>query len=138
MALIEINRNPSRRDLAWFGLVLLIFLGIVGYLVGRATGSPRASPIIWGAGVVLAAVYYAVPPLRKPMFVGWMYAAYPIGYVMSHVLLGIIYFGLLTPLGWMVRAFGHDAMRRQFDRSAPTYWLKRDAARDVNRYFRQF
>lgn len=138
MALIEINRDPSRRDLAWFGLVLLIFLGIVGYLVGRAMDSARASQTIWGVGVVLAALYYAVPPVRKPMFVGWMYAAYPIGYVMSHVLLGMIYFGLLTPLGWMVRAFGHDAMQRQFDRSASTYWLKRDVARDVNRYFRQF
>jgi len=138
MALIEINTNPSRRDLAWFGLILMAFLGVVGAFAGRATGNIRVSQVIWLLGITLATAYYAVPALRRPIFVGWMYAAYPIGYVVSHVLLGIIYFGLLTPIGWLLRAFGHDPMERRIDDAAPTYWIKRDALIDVARYFRQF
>lgn len=138
MALIEINRNPSRRDLAWFGAVLLLFLVVIGGVVGRALHSDVTRNVVWGAGAVLALTYYAVPPLRRPMFVGWMYAAYPIGWVVSHVLLGLVYFGVVTPIGLLMRAVGHDPMARRFDRSAPTYWIAREQVTDVRRYFRQF
>jgi hypothetical protein len=138
MALLEINRNPSRRDLAWFGLILLVFFVVVGAIAGRLAGSDLVRHVLWGAGVLLAAVYYVVPALRRPMFVGWMYAAYPIGYVISHVLLGVIYFGLVTPIGLILRAVSHDPMERRFDRAAPTYWSARERTPDVKTYFRQF
>jgi hypothetical protein len=138
MALIEINRTPSRRDLAWFGAVLLLFFVVIGGLLGRALDSDVARNVLWGTGIVLALLYYLVPPLRRPMFVGWMYAAYPMGFVVSHVLLGLVYFGVVTPIGLLMRAVGHDPMARRFDRSAPTYWIAREPGRDVKRYFRQF
>lgn len=138
MALLEINRNPSRRDLAWFGAVLLLFFVVIGGVAGRALHSDLARHVLWGAGSVLALVYYAAPPLRRPMFVGWMYAAYPIGFVVSHVLLGLVYFGVVTPIGLLMRAVGHDPMARHFDRSSPTYWIARERVLDVKRYFRQF
>ena len=138
MALLEINRNPSRRDLAWFGAVLLLFFAVVGGVVGRTLASDVARNVLWGAGAGLALVYYSVPALRRPMFVGWMYAAYPIGLLVSHLLLGLVYFGVVTPIGLLMRAVGHDPMARRFDRSASTYWIARKQARDVRRYFRQF
>jgi ABC-type uncharacterized transport system permease subunit len=138
VALLEINRNPSRRDLAWFGIVLLLFFVVIGGVIGRALGSDAARKSVWAAGAVLALVYYAVPGLRQPMFVGWMYAAYPIGFVVSHVLLGLVYFGVVTPIGLLMRAMGHDPMTRHLDRSAKTYWVERQQVSDVKRYFRQF
>jgi hypothetical protein len=138
MGLIELKTDATKKELAWFGLLLLAFTGIVGLLVWRATGALNAPRYIWGAGVVLATVYYAVPPLRRPMFLGWMYAAYPIGWVVSHVLLGIIYFGILTPIGKLMAAFGYDPMERRFDRAASSYWVERERHTDPTRYFRQF
>ena len=138
MALLEINRTPSRRDLAWFGAVLFLFFVVIGAMIGRALSSDVVRNVAWSAGAILALVYYAVPGLRRAMFVGWMYAAYPIGYVVSHVLLGLVYFGVVTPIGLLMRAIGHDPMTRRFDRSAPTYWIERQQVSDVKRYFRQF
>jgi len=138
MALLEINRNPSRRDLAWFGLVLFLFFLVIGGVLGRALASDVARYVAWAAGAILALAYYAVPGWRRPMFVGWMYAAYPIGFVMSHLLLGVVYFGVVTPIGLLMRAMGHDPMTRRFDRSATTYWVERQQVSDVKRYFRQF
>ena len=138
MSLIELRTEASRKELAWFGLLLLGFLGLVGLVVWRATGTLTAPRYIWAAGVGLAILYYAVPPLRRPIFAGWMYAAYPIGWVISHVLLAIIYFGLLTPIGRLMAAFGYDPMARRFDRAAATYWVARERNPDVSRYFRQF
>lgn len=138
MALLEINRNPSRRDLAWFGAVLFVFVLVIGGVIGRALGSEVVRNALWGVGSVLALLYYAVPAWRRPMFVGWMYAAYPVGLVVSHVLLGLVYFGVVTPIGLLMRAVGHDPMTRRFDRSAATYWVEREQVSDVKRYFRQF
>lgn len=138
MALLEINRNPSRRDLAWFGVVLLLFFIVMGGVLGRALASDAVRHGLWAVGGVLALVYYAVPIWRRPMFVGWMYAAYPVGLVVSHVLLGLVYFGVVTPIGLLMRAVGHDPMTRRFDRSAATYWVEREQVSDVKRYFRQF
>ena len=138
MALLEINRNPSRRDLAWFGAILFVFFIVIGGVIGRALGSDVTRNVLWGAGALLGLAYYAVPGLRRPMFVGWMYAAYPLGFVVSHVLLGLVYFGVVTPIGLLMRAVGHDPMTRRLDRSAPTYWVEREQVSDVKRYFRQF
>lgn len=138
MSLIELRTEASKKELAWFGLLLLAFLGIVGLVVWRATGALDAPRYIWGAGLALAAVYYAVPPLRRPLFAGWMYAAYPIGWVVSHVLLGAIYFGVLTPIGLLMRAAGYDPMERRFDRAASSYWVEREQSPDLSRYFRQW
>ena len=138
MSLIELKTDATKKELAWFGLLLLAFLGIVGLLAWRATGTLTASRYIWGAGVALAVIYYAVPPLRKPMFLGWMYAAYPIGWVMSHVILAVIFYGVLTPVGRLMRLFGYDPMARRFDRSAASYWIERERSTDASSYFRQF
>jgi protein-S-isoprenylcysteine O-methyltransferase Ste14 len=138
VSLIELKTDASRKELAWFGVLLLAFLGIVGLLVWRTTGALTAPRYIWGAGVLLATLYYAVPPLRRPMFLGWMYAAYPIGWVVSHVLLGIIYFGLLTPIGKLMAVFRYDPMERRFDRDAASYWIERERNTDPTQYFRQF
>ncbi len=138
MSLIELRTEASKKELAWFGLLLLAFLGLVGLVVWRATGSLTAPRYIWAAGVVLATVYYLVPPLRRPMFKGWMYAAYPIGWVVSHVLLAVIYFGILTPIGLFMRLFGYDPMERKFDKGTASYWVERERNPDVSTYFRQF
>lgn len=138
MSLIELRTEASKKELAWFGLLLLAFLGIVGIVVWRATGSLAGPRYVWGAGAALAALYYAVPPLRRPMFAGWMYMAYPIGWMVSHTLLAIIYFGLLTPIGLIMRAVGYDPMQRRYDRTAATYWVEREPQTEASRYFRQF
>jgi ABC-type uncharacterized transport system permease subunit len=138
MALIDIHRNPSRRELLWFGLLLLLFFGLVGGLVLWRSESLTASISIWTVGGLLTVVYYAVRPLRLPIFLGWIYVAYPIGFVMSHLVLGVIYFLVITPIGLIMRLLGRDPMERQFDRAAKSYWTRRGAAARTERYFRQF
>ena len=96
MKLIELNTNPSRKDLAWFGLILLAVGGVVGMLVWRATGSLIPPFSIWIASSVLTATYYVVPGLRRPMFLAWMYVTYPVGWVVSHTLLAVLYFTTKT------------------------------------------
>ena len=135
--LIDIRRNPSARELAWFGVIAFAFLGVVGTLAWRA-GFPLAARGVWIGAVLLVAVYYAVPPLRRPVFRAWMAATFPIGWTVSHLLLVIIYYGIVTPVGMVLRITGHDPMGRRFDATMASYWVAAKTPRDVSRYFKQF
>src|SRR5688572_4199228 len=129
MALIELRVNPTARDLKWFGLILLAFFGLVGSL---------AWPwLVWSAAALLSLTYYVAKPLRRPIYIGWSYVTYPIGWVVSHALMAVVFFGLFTAAGLLMRLVGYDPMRRKFDRSAKTYWVPHEDHSDVSYYFRQ-
>ncbi|MHC4948146.1 MAG: SxtJ family membrane protein [Planctomycetota bacterium] len=137
MALIRINRNPSAGELRWFGLIVLAFFGVVGGLVLWQTGSRPATAVLWAIGAAGCLVYYAVGPLRRPMYLGWMHAVYPIGWTVSHLVLAATYYLVLTPIGLVMRLLGRDAMKRRLEPQARTYWVEHDPAEPA-RYFRQF
>ena len=90
------------------------------------------------AGVLGAAAVLASPAFGSALYRGWMFAALPIGWTISHILLGMVYFLVFTPIGLIMRALGKDPMERRFQPDAPTYWIKRPPPAESARYFRQF
>ena len=77
------------------------------------------------------------PNLVRPIFVGWMTIAFPIGWVISNVLLACLFYGMFTPLGWVLRLAGRDALRRRPPSPVDSYWLPKPMPTDVDRYFQQ-
>jgi hypothetical protein len=134
---IEINRNPSRRDLVVFGVGLPILVGLLG-AQRWAHGSHLAAHVIWAIGGVIALTFVAVPPLRRRIYVAWMYAVFPIGWVVSHVILAVVFYGVFAPTGVLLRLLGKDPMNRTFERGRASYWIPRGGAREQSSYFRQF
>ncbi len=138
MALISINRNPSKSELQWFGLLTAAFFVFLGAVVSWWSGwSPTPFVALAAVGVTFGVVYYGVRSLRRPLYLGWMRAVYPIGWVISHLMLGLVYFVVMTPIGLFMRMIGRDALNLPFDRGANTYWTPRKRA-SSERYFRQF
>ena len=138
MPLIEINKNPSPRELRWFGLMLVAFCGLVSGLLYAKFHWPVAAWIPITAGSVAAAVYYLVPAVRRTIYLGWMYTFLPLGMLTSFMLLAAIYFFVFTPIGLMMRLVGRERLPRRFDPQAKTYWIARPPARPPESYFRQF
>ena len=144
--MLEINKDPSKNDLKWFGLIfggVLVAVGLIlwfktSVLFGMGSTPTLASKIVWGLAIAFPIVYYAIPPLRKPMFVGFMYAVFPIGWVVSNLILVIVYYLVLTPIGLMMRLVGKDPMERHLQPDSPTYWEVRTVDDDPARYFKQF
>jgi Na+/proline symporter len=134
---IEIKKNPSRRDLLLFAMMLPVFFGIVGTLAWRAQ-SPRAALALCLIGAALTLIALSSRSAGRLVYLGWMYASYPIAWTVSHLILAVIYFVIATPIALMLRLTGHDPMLRKFDRAAKSYWVLRTPNRDGARYFRQF
>ena len=141
MALIEINKNPSGRELIWFGVLLALFFGLIGALIYWQVwdlGGPAVAYWVWSAAALVVAVYFLVPPVRKPLYLGWLYAAFPIGWTVSHLILAIIYYLVITPIGIIMKLCRYDPLQRKLDRSAKTYWKPHQSSEQPGRYFRQF
>jgi hypothetical protein len=139
VSVLDVNWNPSRRELRQFaGILLPAFAAVVGSIVVYRSGSWTAAGVILGAGVVLGAIGLAVPAFAKLVFVTWMAAAYPIGWTVSHLVLGATYYLVFTPIGLIMRLLGRDGLARRGQGSGKTYWVPHEPRRDAASYFRQF
>jgi len=139
MAVIEINRNPTRRQLNQFGFIWLGFLVLFGAIARFKLDAPNLALGLWVAALVVPVVGWLIPSVMRAVFLGMSYAAWPIGFVVSHVILALVYYLVFTPVGLAMRIFGYDPMKRGFDEDVSSYWVTRDpAAAEPKRYFRQF
>jgi hypothetical protein len=135
--MVEINWNPDARTLRWFAGLQFAFFCVIAWL-WRASLGPMGTTLLVLASVITGGIGLARPAWIRLVYVGWMVAVFPIGWVMSHVLLAVIYFVVLTPIALLVRWRRGDPLHRQFDAAAPTYWTPRRPAENTERYFRQY
>ena len=138
MALIDVNWNPPPRQLRQFaGLFLVVFggLGTLSYFDDKPL---LVSQILWGLSAVVGITGLLLPPLVRPVYVVMMAVALPIGFVVSSVLMVVIYYLILTPIGLAMRLFGYDSMRRRSRDGVKSFWIARPRTTDVRRYFRQY
>jgi Saxitoxin biosynthesis operon protein SxtJ len=135
---IDLNLNPSKKELRTFGLCALAFLALVAWIVFRRTSSMPVAAGLVGLGVILAALGFLFPRALRPVWIVLMVVNYPIGWVLTHVVMSIIFYLVVSPVGVIMRLSGRDPMERRFDRSAKTYWKPRHSDPGSARYFRQY
>jgi hypothetical protein len=133
----DIPWQPSIRTLRQFGgLGLLVFGGLAGWHNHR--GDPPEALAFATAALAFGTAGLAWPRALRPVYVGWMLAAFPIGWVVSSVLLGLLYVGVFAPLAGVFRLIGRDALALTLDPGRATYWEPKSTPADVRRYFRTF
>ena len=137
MGLIRIDHNPSRRQLILFGVLWLLACGALGVAALRG-GRPWGAAASWAAALLAPGLGLAFPEFLRCLYVGLAYLTFPIGFIVSHLVLAATYYLVLTPLALLLRGLGYDPMNRQFDPSAESYWIAREGTDDVQRHFRQF
>jgi hypothetical protein len=109
--MISVQWNPQRKQLRQFSAIWFpAFCALVGWSIARKTGQWHPVQIGWVAAGILSLAGLIYPPLIRPVFVGLILLTYPIGWVVSHLLLGIIFYGVVTPIGIILRLTGHDSL----------------------------
>jgi hypothetical protein len=121
-----------------FGALCLVFFGGGALWQGLVRHQPTAAALSAVLALTLGPVGLIRPQLLRHIFFAWMYVAFPIGWVVSHVLLGVIFFGLFTPIGFLFRILGRDPLMLRRPATQASYWLPKPIVEDKRRYFSQF
>ena len=138
----EMPFSPSQRMLRQFaGLWVLFFAGCAAWqwfnCVGWAQPTLLQPTLLLALALTIGPMGLVRPRLIRPIFVGWMCLAFPIGWVVSHVVLAGLFYFLFAPLGLFFRLIGRDALALRPNPGQNTYWVAKPAPADVRSYFRQ-
>jgi len=106
---------PSNRSFGWTFAVIFLLIGLF-------------HPWVLVASALVAAVTLTRAQWLAPLNRAWMKLGALMHAVVSPVIMGLMFFGVFTPMGWVMRRFGWDAMRRARDATAQSYWIRRDPA----------
>ncbi len=135
--MIAIQWNPSEKQLRQFaGIWFPAFCGLVGWSIGHKTGHWSEVEIGWGLAGLLSVGGLVLPSLIRPIFIGLILLTFPIGWVVSHLLLGLIFYGVVTPIGLILRISGHDPLQLKKP-SGNSVWKTSVGKTDATRYLRQ-
>jgi polyferredoxin len=130
--------NVTPRMLRQFaGLWLLFFAALAAWeYFGR--GHTTSAAVFAALALVVGPAGIVMPQLIRPLFALLMAIVTPIGWVVSTVLLSLLFYGIFTPVALLFRLIGRDALVRRSRPPGETYWLPKPAIDDPRRYFRQF
>ena len=130
------SSSTDVKELRKFGLILGAIFALIGLWPALVRG---ASPRLWALAVAALLVLPALgrPAWLQPAYRAWMALSRVLGWVNTRLILGLVFFALVTPLGLAMRLFGRDALGLRFDRSAASYRVAK-TQRPANHMLRQF
>lgn len=145
--MIEINLRPDATTLRHFGWIALVgfsFIATIAWfeVLIFAFGLGEGRPIVAGVFAALAGLsaFFSLvyPKANLPIYIGLTIVSYPIGFVLSYVIMGTLFYVLITPVALFFKLTGRDAMNRRFEPEAATYWSEPRPSRGNESYFRQY
>jgi hypothetical protein len=115
--------KEEKKDLRKFGLTVGTVLAVLGSLLFYFEKPSAIYFAVIGGLLILFGVLFQ--QLLKPLNRIWMSLAIILGFIMSRVILTILFYLVLTPIGILAKLVGKKFMTLKYDKSAETYWEKR-------------
>ena len=114
------NIKSEKSDLRNFGITIsVILLIIAGFLFWKEKESFQ---ILLTFGVTLCILGIAIPFILKPIYWVWMIFATILGWIMTRVILSLLFYIIFTPIGLILRFFGKQFLELRWDKSKESYW----------------
>ncbi len=122
----------DKRELKKFGMVMgtvipLLFGILLPWMFKKTL---LAWPWILGAIFWVSALFF--PLLLRPVHIVWMRLSTVLGWLNSKVILGAVFFFLITPIGVIMRIFGRNFLKLGYEENVPTYRIRMDEAGNKN------
>jgi hypothetical protein len=133
----DLDLRPDDRKLRQFTILAAVVLGVFAVVRYIKAGTSFSALIFAVAAVIIAGVGLAAPRLIRPLYVALTVATFPIGWVVSRLVLLVIFYVVITPIGLLLRFTGYDSLRLK-RRSVDSHWEPKKTPRDVMTYVRQF
>jgi hypothetical protein len=120
-----VSQAASTKELRSFGLLVggvFTLIGLWPLLIHgdrfRTWAVIVGGLLVWAGGLV--------PAILAPFHKVWMRIGHVLGWINTRILLGIVFYGLITPMGILFRLIGKDTVRQSFSAASPTYRVNRD------------
>lgn len=132
------NIKSSPKELREFGLTLGILSAVLGALLLALKlflqGSGALKLFHWQIAFqwfFMMAILFILPAILapsilKPFQKAWMSLSVILGWVMSHLLLAVIFYFVMTPIGFLARLVGKDFLNSGKDSLKSSYWISRE------------
>ena len=111
---IKISSNKS------FGLVFFIIFIIIALWPLLNDGNIRIWSII--VSIIFLILGLLNSKILTPFNKLWMRLGALLGIIVSPIVMGVVYFGIITPIGLIMKLFGKDVLNLKLDKNKKTYW----------------
>lgn len=124
--------RSSGKELKKFGLLVgsvFVALSAIGMYRGWSTA---AIGTLLLAGVVLLSCGMFLRESLKQVYIVWMAAAFAVGWLVSRMILFILFYFILTPVGLLARIFQKEFLDTDFRKKRESYWIPKSANKKIN------
>ncbi len=118
------NINSSEKELRKFGITVGLVLVFVSLLLFYFDINIYQYFSIPGGLLIIFGII--VPRVLKPIQIGWMTLAVLLGFIMSRVILTILFYLIVTPIGLLTKIFKKDFLDLRISKSQKSYWNYRE------------
>lgn len=130
--------TPTDRMLRQFSGLWIVFLGAIAVFQQVYHQRHVLAIMLAVLAVTLGPIGLARPRVIKPLYLLLMLVTFPIGWVISNVVLLVIFILLITPLAVWFRIIGRDELRCKRASRSSSFWIPCGGPQDVSTYYRQF
>ena len=117
------NIKSKKGDLRNFGITIgIILITIAVLLLWKEIQSYKTFIAV---GTLLCLSGFILPIILKPFFIAWMTFAIILGWFMTRLILALVFYGIMTPIGVLSRILGKKFLKLNFDKTNNTYWNNR-------------
>ena len=131
------NIKTGKKDIRSFGITFgIIFLIIAGFLYYQEKDSFQLFIYLAGSFSGLGII---LPIILKPFYMVWMIFAVILGWFMTKVILSLLFYLIITPIGLFLRIIGKDLLNLKEKKQQKSYWNMRNSKEEQNQnYEKQF
>lgn len=131
--MIAIDWKPDAKALGKFGRSMLIF-GLVFAAWFAFKGKPTLAWVCGTVGVLCFGSSIVAPPVARLFYVAWMALAWLLSQLITPIIMGALYYLVITPIGLLLRLTGHDRLRLRKPKG-DSYWTECKASASYERQF---
>jgi hypothetical protein len=133
----DIPFHPPEKTLRQFAAAGVVLVAILVLSLVYQEADWRLVASLIGFGIAWGILGLLFPKVLRPVFVGWMCLTFPIGWLLSHLVLAFLYFCIFTPVGCFFGLIGRDLLARRQPSGSVSYWKPRLPPSDLPSYFHQ-
>jgi hypothetical protein len=132
-----LDLNPPVRTLRQFAAAACVLALGAATAVAVRGGSAVLTTVFLSGGVGLGVVGVVRPWAVRLPYALVALVTFPIGFAVSHVVLAVLYFGVITPIALLSRLVRPDPLSHRFERDLGSYWRSHKTSSDTTSYLRQ-